>query len=67
MRNDDDDPFHFEWAVFDEYFEDDDFQDLWAYASYLNSLGVQDVQLGLEGHLPEWMGANAIGEGMEDE
>ncbi|MGI9052504.1 MAG: glycoside hydrolase family 30 beta sandwich domain-containing protein [Ilumatobacteraceae bacterium] len=65
--NDDADPFHLNWDAFDGDFSTDDFSDLYAYMRYLNDLGVTDIQLSLEGLLPDWMGRTAIGPGMEDE
>ncbi len=65
-RNDDGDPFTFNWTYFTTVYESRPFQDLWAELAYLNQKGVT-LELSASGLVPGWMGEGAIPPGMEDE
>jgi len=67
QTNDDADPAHIDWDVFDRYFGTDDFSDLYEYIRYLNGLGVDAIQISAHGLLPAWMGSTELLPSMEPE
>lgn len=67
-ENDDDDPFHFNWAYYDKLYETPKFQKVWDMVAYLNKRGITDkLMINFMGVVPKWMGEEVVKPEFEDE
>lgn len=67
-ENDDNDPFHFNWAYYDKLYETPKFRKVWDMIAYLNRRGITDkLMLNFMGVIPEWMGGEVVKAELEDE
>ncbi len=67
-KNDDGNPFVFNWTYYRSIYEKPKFQKVWDLIAYLNHNGMTDgVMINLMGRLPAWMGREVIKEDKEDE
>lgn len=67
-RNDNNDPFTFNWDYYNKLYETPKFQKVWEMVAYLNRKGVtKSLMIDFMGPIPLWMGGNVVKEKFEDE
>lgn len=67
-KNDNDDPFSFNWNYYNALYETPKFQKAWSTIEYLNKRGITDfLMINFMGAVPAWMGKNTIKPEYEDE
>ncbi|HEY5917849.1 MAG TPA: CehA/McbA family metallohydrolase [Chryseolinea sp.] len=67
-KNDNDDPFVFNWNYYNYLYETEKFQKVWEMIRYLNNRGITDrLMINFMGYAPPWMGIKVIKPQYEDE
>ena len=68
VKNDNNDPFSFNWKYYDSLYETTKFRKAWEMMAYLNKRAVTDkLMINFMGFAPAWMGNKIIEERYEDE
>jgi O-glycosyl hydrolase len=67
-KNDDNDPFHFNWDYYNALYETPKFQKAWSMIRYLNRHGIRNnLMINFMGPIPLWMGGKVVKPKYEDE